>query len=252
MELGVTVGDSIERLEETAEEFDFVEFGLAESAGIPEEIDDDRLLNACKDQNVDLSVHLPFKQVVATSVTELNEGIVSYQRRLLSWAGNLGANKAVLHGTVRNSSDTALRPVFAEQLSSIVDIGRDVGVEVVVENVGHQKRGLPLSVLGDLAAEVDAPICFDIGHAYMEGGNDAIKRFLKTHGELVSHLHVHDARSRGDTHLPVGAGEIAFEEHSPMLQEFEGTVAIEVFTDDTALLQDTAGRISSVVEMDSE
>ena len=250
MELGLTVGDSIERLETTAEGFEFVEFGLAESADVPEGIDADRLRTVCDELDVAFDVHLPFKQVVATPIPEINDAIVKHQRRLLSWAGDLGARKAVLHGTVRNPSDTALRPMFTTQLSQITDAGRAVGVEVVVENVGHQKRGLPLTVLGDIAREVDAAVCFDIGHAYMEGGNDAVERFLKRYADLISHLHVHDARGRGDTHLPLGAGEIAYGLLSEHLHEFDGTVAVEVFTDDVDLLRDTARRIGSALDTD--
>ena len=247
MELGVTVGDSLDRLEATAAGFDFVEFGLAEDADIPDGIDDDRLRAVCAELDVAFDVHLPFKQDVATPVPEINEGIVKHQRRLLAWAGDLGARKAVLHGTVRNPSDTALRPTFATQLSAIVDAGRASGVEVVVENVGHQKRGLPLTVLGDIAREVDAPVCFDVGHAFMEGGNEGVERFLKRYGDLVSHLHVHDARTRGDTHIPVGAGEIEYDLVADFLGGFDGTVAIEVFTDDVELLEDTANRVSSLL-----
>ena len=248
MELGLTVGDSIERLEATADGFDFVEFGLGEAADIPERIDDDRLNSVCGELGVALDVHLPFKQVVATPVPEINEGIVAHQRRLLSWAGDRGARKAVLHGTVRNTSDTSLRPTFATQLAEIVEVGREAGVEVVVENVGHQKRGLPLSVLGDIAREVDAPVCFDVGHAYMEDGNDGVERFLKGYSDRISHVHVHDARGRGDTHLPMGAGEIEYDLLSEYLGAFDGTVAVEVFTDDVALLQDTARRLTALFE----
>ncbi len=246
MELGITVGDSIDRLEATADGFDFVEFGLAEAADIPERIDDNRLQQACAERDVGLDIHLPFKQVVATPVPELNDAIVAHQQRLLSWAGAVGARKAVLHGTVRNTSDTSLRPIFAEQVSRIVDIGADAGVEVVVENVGHQKRGLPLSVLGELAREADAPVCFDVGHAYMEDGNDGVERFLRQFDDLVSHLHVHDVRGRGDTHLPLGAGEVELELLAENLDTFDGTVAVEVFTDDDVLLRDTAQRTSAL------
>lgn len=247
MELGVTVGNSIERIERTGSEFNFVEFGLSEASGVPEEMDDRQLLDTCERADVEIDVHLPFKQVVATSVPELNEGIAAHQERLLSWAGDIGARKAVLHGTVRNPSDTSLRPTFAEQLSSIVETGERFGVEVVVENVGHQGKGLPLSVLGDLATEAGAPVCFDVGHAYMEGGNDAIERFLQDYGQLISHLHVHDARTRGDTHLPAGAGEITYPILGEHLAGFDGTVAIEVFCDDSALLEDTRDRITAIL-----
>jgi sugar phosphate isomerase/epimerase len=248
-EIGLTVGNSIDRLERTAGHFEFIEFGLGEEADVPDRIDDERLHSSCEELDVAIDVHLPFKQEVATPVPELNDAILTYQRRLLSWAGDIGARKAVLHGTVRNPSDTSLRPIFANQLEAIVEAGRDVGVEVVVENVGHQKRGLPLSVLGEIAADVQAPVCFDIGHAYMEDGTDGVERFLREYSDLVSHLHVHDARSRGDTHMPVGAGEIDVPLLSEYLGSFDGTVAIEVFTDDVELLTDTARRVEKVFDV---
>ena len=245
MEIGLTVGDSIDRLEATGGGFDFVEFGIGEIGDVDAAVDGDRLGTALDDLDVDLAVHLPFKQVVATPVPEINASIVAYQRRLLDWAGGRGARKAVLHGTVRNPHDTDLRDTVADQLEAIVDAGRDAGVEVVVENVGHQPHGLQLTVLGDIARDGDVPVCFDVGHAYMEDGNDGVERFTKRYGDLVSHLHVHDVRSRGDTHMPIGAGEIDYGIVAEGFGGFDGTVAVEVFTDDVPLLSDTAGRIAS-------
>jgi sugar phosphate isomerase/epimerase len=174
----------------------------------------------------------------------VNDAIVDYQRRLLDAAGDLGAAKAVLHATSADRDDVDFRETAAAQLRRVADAGREAGVEVVVENVGHQHAGLQLSVLGDLARETDTPVCFDVGHAYMEGGNKAIRRFLRSHGDRVSHLHCHDVRRRGDTHLPVGAGEVDYELVASELDGFDGTVALEVFTDDEALLLDSAERVA--------
>lgn len=244
MDIGVTVGDSVDRLRATAGEFAFAEFGVGERKSVPDADERTRLRDALAAADADLCVHLPFQQVVATPVPTLNDAIVEYLGELLAWAGSVDAEKAVLHGTTRNPYDTDLRPTFAEQLSAIADAGREAGVEVVVENVGHQKRGLQLSVLGDLARETGTPVCFDVGHAYMEDENEGIERFLKEFGDLVSHLHVHDVRSRGDTHMPVGAGEVDYEIVGEHLEDFEGTVAVEVFTDDVALLRDSAERVA--------
>ena len=245
MEIGLTVGDSIDRIERTAPGFDFVEFGLAEAADVPGSIDDARLRETLDRFDLALDVHLPFKQVVATPVAELNDAIVAHNRRLLSWAGGMDARKAVLHGTVRDPYDTDQREIVASQLDQIVDIGREHGVEVVVENVGHQRYGLQLSVLGELTEAVDAPVCFDLGHAYMEEGMDGIERFGGSHGDRISHLHVHDVRRRGDTHMPVGAGEIEYDIVAGLFEGFDGTVAVEVFSDDTRLLCDTADRVAT-------
>ncbi|MFP8954099.1 sugar phosphate isomerase/epimerase family protein [Natrialbaceae archaeon A-arb3/5] len=248
MDVGITVGDSLDRAERTIEGFDFAELSIGEGTE-PDEIDTDRLGTILTDAEAELCVHLPFKQVVVTPVPEINDAIRAYQTRLLEWAGSIGAEKAVLHGTARNPYDTDLRPLFADQLAAIDAVAADVGVELVVENVGHQKEGLQLSVLGDLARETGTAVCFDVGHAYMEDGNDGVDRFLSDYGNLVSHLHVHDARSRGDTHIPIGAGEIDYSLVTAHLAGFDGTVALEVFTDDVELLRDTAQRATDALEI---
>jgi len=241
----VTVGDDLDRLEKTAADFAFAEFGLGEALDVPAAVDDDRLDSVLAERDQSLVVHLPFKQDVATPVPEINDAILAYQERLLDWAAARGARKAVLHATVRDPYDTGLRSTVADQLSRIVAAGETRGVEVVVENVGHQPHGLQLSVLGDIADEVGVPVCFDVGHAYMEDGNEGIERFCKRHGDRISHLHVHDVRGRGDTHMPLGAGEVDGDPVARHLDGFDGTVAVEVFTDDVALLRDTAARAAS-------
>ncbi|MGM0604427.1 MAG: sugar phosphate isomerase/epimerase family protein [Halobacteriota archaeon] len=248
MNVGLTVGDSIERIHELGGDFEFVELGIAEAGDPAADVDEDRLCDALDRTETDLHVHLPFTQVVATPVPEINDAIVTHQRRLLQWAASVGARKAVLHGTSRDPHDLDLRPTFRSQLRKIADAGRDAGVEVVVENVGHQPRGLQHTVLGDIARETDTSVCFDVGHAYMEDGTDGVERFAKRYGDLVSHLHVHDARSRGDTHLPIGAGEIDYSIVEAYFEGFDGTVAIEVFCDDRGLLTDTADRVASLLD----
>jgi sugar phosphate isomerase/epimerase len=248
MEFGVTVGDSVERLEATAESFAFAELSIGESSYVPDDEADSRLRAALESVDAELCVHLPYNQVVATSVPKLNDAIVDYHAELLDWAGTLGARKAVLHATTRKPHDTSQREVFADQLSALAGAGDDAGVELVVENVGHQTHGLPLSVVGDIARETGTAVCFDVGHAYMEDEHDGIKRFLTEYAGLVSHLHVHDVRRRGDTHLPLGAGAVDYGLVADLLSDFDGTVAIEVFTDDVPLLRDSAERVRNHFE----
>ncbi len=243
MDIGVTVGVDVDRAASSPAAFDFVELGVGASSLPPESIDPDRLDRALDGR--DLLVHLPYSQLLTSYADEVNDAIVAYQRRLLQAVGDLGAEKAVLHATSADRDDIDFRDVAADQLARVTDAGREAGVEVVVENVGHQHKGLQLSVLGDIARETDTPICFDVGHAYMEGGDKAIRRFLRSHGDRVSHLHCHDVRRRGDTHIPVGAGEIDYEAFSAEIDGFDGTVALEVFTDDDALLLDSASRVAT-------
>ena len=77
---------------------------------------------------------------------------------------------------------------------------------------------------------------------------DGVERFLGDYADLVSHLHVHDVRRRGDTHLPIGAGEVDYGVVADSLPDFDGTVAVEVFTDDVPLLRDSADRARGHLE----
>lgn len=246
MTFGITVGDSLQRYESLAPAFEFAELSIGDGLPLPDNSSPDEVPSTIATSYQQLYVHLPFDTMVATQVDELNTAICEYQQRLLTWAGRAGAKKAVLHGTSQNPHDLDLRPLFVSQLETIREYGEDVGVEVVVENVGHQKKGLQLSVLGDLASQANTNICFDVGHAYMEDGMDGITRFLKSYHSNVSHLHVHDVRSRGDTHLPLGAGEVEYDVVQELLAEFSGSIAIEVFTDDKELLTDTYNRVQTI------
>ena len=243
MELGVTVGASFERIDRLGPRYDFIELGIDEGGVPAAEVSPTVVREHVTAADCDLCIHLPFKQDLVTPVPEINDAIIEFLTRLLEWASAADASKAVLHGTARDPHDRALREIAREQLQTIADRGREHGVEIVLENVGHQPRGFQLSVLADLAEQTETAVCFDIGHAYMEEGQDGIKRFLKIAGDRISHLHIHDARSRGDTHLPVGAGEIDYTPLAERLPEFHGTVALEIFTDDRPLLADSADRI---------
>lgn len=243
MEIGVTVGGSLDRVDRVGTEFDFVELSIGAGELDTADYDPETVRETVGDGN--LLVHLPFQQVLATDSPELNEAIVAYYDRLLSWAGRAGARKATLHATTRDPHDVPQRDVVRSQLGAIREAAVRNGVELVFENVDHQAQGLPSSVLGDVARDTDTSVCFDVGHAYLAEDHDGMERFLGNHGDRVSHLHVHDVRGRGDTHLPLGAGEVDFERVVDALPQFDGTVAVEVFTDDVWLLHDTAKRVAS-------
>lgn len=240
MDIGLTVGDSLDRIDRLGDGFDFVELGIGET---PPQPNPGIVRERVGAVDASLCVHLPFKQELVTPVPELNDAIVAYLTRLLEWASAANAEKAVVHGTTRDPHDVALRETAADQLATLSARAEHHNVELVLENVGHQPRGFQLSVLADLAKQTEMAVCFDVGHAYMEDGQDGIERFLKQCGDRISHLHVHDARSRGDTHLPLGAGEISYATLTERLAGFDGTVAVEVFTDDEPLLSDSARRI---------
>lgn len=254
MKIGPSVGPFPDTVDEIERDYDLVELSVGEGEVPVEEIDDDRLRATLAERDLDLVVHLPFRQPLATTVERFDQANRAYLEEILAWAGDVGASKAVVHVTGRarrTEPETLTRERVIPAVEAVAAAGGEHGVEVVFENVGNV-GGTRLSLLDEVLRATDAALCLDVGHAFEEHDTDRAVRFLESHADRLSHLHVHDARRRGDTHIPIGSGEIDYAAVGDALQDagFDGTVTVEVFTDDAALIADSAERFARAVGLE--
>lgn len=233
MRIGYSFGPEGELAEkiETAEDADFVEFGIGEGERPIEEIDKEAVKEKLEEYNLGFVAHLPFRQVLATSVPELNEAVLEYHDRLLDFAEDLGAEKAVVHTDIRGKEEEKEEELIPEQIKKLNEIGKEHGIEIVFENLGHW-RGIELEELGPMLEEADVSMCFDTGHAFSEVGQEEMEEFLEEYSHLISHMHLQDTREGRDLHLPIGSSEIDFEPIAEKLSDFDGTATMEIFTSD--------------------
>lgn len=238
MQYGNSIGPFLDRIPDTPEEFAFVEPSLGEGNVPLRDVDPDRIRQRCSAAGLGLVVHLPIEQPLVHAPPEHADGVHAYFDSALTLAAEMGAEKAVTHCTANRGCRGDV-DLLRENVQRLDEAGKEHGVEVTFENLGHLDRGYSLDTVGEVLADSDAAICFDVGHAYQEGGQDAVERFLAKHAERVSHLHVHDARARGDSHLTLGDGEIDYEPVAAALSAagFDGTVTIESFTSDMRLVE---------------
>ncbi len=224
-------GDLIEHINSISEEFDFIEFGIGEHERPVEEIESEKVRKALEDKDFEITVHLPFKQPLSTSVPEINEGLLNYHERMMKFAKQLGAEKVVAHADMRYDDAEDEIEKLPEQIEKLDKLGEKHGVEVCFENLG-QWRGLELFELGPLLEELNVSMCFDTGHAFSEAGQEETEEFLEEYSHLISHLHLTDTREGRDMHLPLGSSEIEFQPLIDRLEDFEGTWCMEIFTED--------------------
>ncbi|MFB6126906.1 MAG: sugar phosphate isomerase/epimerase family protein [Halolamina sp.] len=241
MKLGATVGPHIDHVGDLPDRFDYVEVGLGEGERPLSEFDPAALRERATANGLDVAVHLPYRQPLSTPVDRIDEATLSYLDDVLAAAATAGARTAVAHPSARGAGHRT--DALVERLASLSALGRDHDVTVCFETTGYA-GGIELSRLGSLAEQADVALCLDVGYAYLEAGTEGIRTALSSHGDRVQHLHVHDARRRGDTHIPVGSGDVPLESLGEELASelSEPTVSIEVFTDDMPLLADSAAR----------
>lgn len=239
MEYGTTLGPFYDRIETTPEAFAFVEPTLdREVVAADTDPDPASVGDRIAAQGLDCTVHLPTGVALVSPVPEVRRGVLDFQERALAAAAAMGARRAVAHATT-TPRDPAPASLLTETVAELADRAAAHGVELVVENLGHLDRGYAMSDVGERVTATDAALCLDTGHAYLEGGNDALREFAATYGDRVAHLHVHDARDRGDSHVPLGSGQCDPSVVAPAVGP-DVTAACEVFaTDDDLLLHST-------------
>jgi Sugar phosphate isomerases/epimerases len=248
MDIGASVGPYLSRISSLPSRFDFVEIGLGEGEVPLKKLNSDHISAQLADLELGVVVHLPYRQPLSTPVDQIDAATIAYLDDVLAAAHSIGAKRAVAHPSARGTGHAS--DSLAARMEELALRGRKHDVTVCYETTGYA-GGPELSRVGDLAARSDAAICLDVGYAYLEANTDGVMEFLDSYGDLVEHLHVHDVRQRGDTHIPVGSGDVEYDALvEPITQANPESVTIEVFTDDPQYLETSADRFLESIHLD--
>lgn len=241
--MGASVGPYLERVNELPERFEFAEVAIGEGERPLGELDTDGIEDTLEENGLGATVHLPYRQPLATPVEGIDTATVEYLGEVLSVASGFGATTAVAHPSARGSGHDHL----ADRIETLCERAKSHGITVCFETVGYA-GGVSLDRIGELAADADAAVCLDVGYAYLEAGTKGTRGFLGSYGDTVEHLHVHGARHRGDTHIPVGSGDVDYEALGPEISDADpDTATVEVFTDQAGYLRESADRFEASV-----
>ena len=236
MKFGVAIGPYTESIEEIPDEFEFAEIAIGEMEVDPDELDLEKIREDLESNDLDLIVHLPFRQPLVTGVEEIDKSNLEYLKRLLSVSKEIGAEKAVVH--VNNRYGLDQEELHEKDLIKVMnrldEIGRKKQIQIVFENIPevNQSPAVELERLGEIAMENDLKICFDTAHAYAAVGQEEMEEFLDKFSETISHLHLQDSIRGEDSHVAINHGEIDWEAITERIQDFDGTATFEVYSQD--------------------
>jgi sugar phosphate isomerase/epimerase len=122
-----------------------------------------------------------------------------------------------------------------DALKPIVEMATSCGLTVVFEN--YKSPFDRVSTFKRLLGQVDGlRLHLDFGHANM--GQDNHEVFCKQLGQYIAHVHFSDNRATADHHMPLGVGNIDWENAVTSLKAtgYDGTITLEVFCDDPQML----------------
>lgn len=179
---------------------------------------DNNLLSRLKPlaaEGIRFTIHAPFSSMnPAEYDPRLRECFIDVLESSIYQAAELGATIEVIHAGLptifSNFYPEDATRICAQSLTRLVNYGRSVGVNVVIENgAGQYDIFNTLDKITRLLSQVEqADTCLDFGHACITG---EMSRFI-TGQPRICHIHVHDNQGKRDEHLPAGRGSIDWRE----------------------------------------
>ncbi len=153
-------------------------------------------------------------------------------RQTFEIAKTLGCKKIVFHTNYIigfNSADYKKLWVKGNAIAYKTFLEEYPDIEILIENMFDNNSDLILELL----KEVNNPnfrMCFDIAHANLS--NESIDSWYNNCKDYISHIHINDNFGDFDSHLAIGSGSIDYDYVVNLLNNFNGTVLIEVKTTD--------------------
>lgn len=251
MELGVmnnpasdTVG---EIMAAAANGFDFVDLTLEYPQAHIEVINREAVLKALEQAGLGVVGHTAYYLPFASPVGSIRDAAVRDVIACLDFFKQAGATVVTVHP---DPGAGAMDPTTVVSLNAlsfkiISDEAAKRDLTVVAENVpGYFSSVEPLKSL--LAAVPAVGFHLDVGHAHIRGNR--FRQLLGTFKTNLLHVHLSDNRFRADDHMPIGAGNIDWDEVIPAIKKtgYDSTVTLEVFSNDKRYVVASRDKVSSL------
>jgi sugar phosphate isomerase/epimerase len=238
--------------------FDFLELTLdaplAHFSVIREQRD--AILDLLSNRGLGLVCHLPTFVYTADLTQSIRQASLQEMLGSLETAAELQAEKVVLHpghiGGLGVFVMELARGYAMHSLERIYSRSMELSVTLCLENMFP--RYLSFVEPEDFRTVFDTfpelKLTLDTGHANIDDtGKDRCLRFIELFGPRLGHIHMSDNGGKKDDHQPVGQGTVPFARIIQALKRlcYDGTVTLEIFTDDSRELVSSRERIEKLL-----
>lgn len=181
----------------------------------------------------EVTLHAPFHDLNVASMNDgIREEVVRQHKECIETARYLDSNIVVVHpGFVASRKFEREMPfrVMVENLKKIAEAAEDAGVELCLENLSSKEKAICVEtseikkVLERVNME-NLKVTLDVAHANTTKSGPL--HYVKELKDDIAHLHVSD-NTGADDHLPIGQGNIDFEEVLRELMPYDGILMVE-------------------------
>lgn len=200
-----------------------------------------------------LLIHSPYYLEIAHPYEEVRAGAIKVALKILEIANKLESPFVTFHPFTPSwlavLKDKA-RELNVMGFSELVKLGRELNVQVLVENIDHGAFRAPPDLRYLIDNVDDLRFTLDIGHAMINGGLEKLRSYLRKCGKEIMHVHAHDNDMNSDLHLPIGAGRIPWREVVLELTKsmYRGTLTLEIHSSDSDYVRISKEKLKCALE----
>ena len=188
--------------------------------------------------DVRFQLHAPMSDVNVASVNpQIRAASVQELERALKLSSKIGVKTVTVHpgyfGPLTFGDNKTVVRMSATYLKPVVQTARDLGMDIVVENMPNINVAICTTAAETwaLADMLGVGTCFDIGHANTTG---QMTEFLSKPG-IVHNIHAHDNIGKFDEHRTIGDGNIDFKRFAAAFKGYKHNIIIEAQTTDSGV-----------------
>jgi len=213
--------------------FDFVDLTLEFPESHISIIDQKAVLTNIRESGLGVIGHTTYYLPFASPINRIREAAIADVVETLKFFKQAGARLVTVHPDPGVGAIDARTTIGLNAMSFkiISDEARKHDLTIMVENVpGMFSSPEALREIFNQVPELGFHL--DVGHAFI--GRDRFKHLLTQFRERLMHVHLSDNRMQEDDHMPLGAGNIKWEQVIPNIKAtgYDGTFTLEVFSVD--------------------
>ena len=215
--------------------FDFIDITLEPTGARPDQVDVESVRRALDSNRLHAVGHTAWYMPIASQFPELRQAGIDILVRCIQTFSELQVPLMNVHPDIRKEQrgPAALAAANAESIAQLTEVGRDLGVRLMVENQAGTFS--QVKYMGRiLNAAPTAGFHLDAAHSNLSGEYNRVDELLEAFASRLVHLHLSDNKGGDwDLHLPLGAGNIDWQRVIRSLKNvgYDGTVTLEVFAD---------------------
>lgn len=175
--------------------------------------------------NIELSFHIPFHINISEILLPLRKIEINHLLKCIQVASELKTTHVTLHvgkffwfPVEQRMRKKALKR-FVKSMRNLLKVCEDKNVVIAIENLVPIPNGSEYYLLGDnieefkfIFSQLDSEylkFCLDTGHANISEG---VLEYVNNFHDKLSCIHYHDNNGFNDEHLPIGKGDIPWED----------------------------------------